>query len=301
MNETKRVDAGVKSALGSVVLWGFWALLCWPWSWKNGLTLLEFWGSLLMSLFSGVVALLAGAALLYRVCRWLFARWLGAPFYAGFGPESSPWQYLLRCLLEPGVEINLNALPKVLRMFLGALSVLGFVVLVVLGVRIAPWLAYIVLPLGALLLVAMLSGLVTKLYPYSPDISLFSEAELARRLRVWDAWSELWLDNDASEDLPWIASRLAESPYSLWELLAIHRYEVAPALASNLSLYGGWEWAGFSEEHLRKVCLEAAWERGNPFYLLLCWMLIPFRYIYISHYLWRLLPLLLAARRERRG
>lgn len=74
--------------------------------------------------------------------------------------------------------------------------------------------------------------------------------ELAERLPVWEALSELFLDTELSEqDFERIASRLAESPFSPGEIEIILRCEVFPKLKWNLMCIAG-EWAGFDREWL---------------------------------------------------
>jgi hypothetical protein len=78
-----------------------------------------------------------------------------------------------------------------------------------------------------------------------------SEAEIQARLPVWDAIADLYLDNVVDERVvDYIARTLAASPFSVDELEAIHRYEVAPVVHPNLKIVAG-EWAGWGEEWLR--------------------------------------------------
>lgn len=82
-----------------------------------------------------------------------------------------------------------------------------------------------------------------------------SATEIAERLPVWEAISELWLDTEHEEsDLEYIARRLAESGYSLDELEDIYRVEVAPVVHGNLRQVAG-EWIGFGPEWLKDAVL----------------------------------------------
>lgn len=79
-----------------------------------------------------------------------------------------------------------------------------------------------------------------------------SEAEIQARLPVWDAIADLYLDTAIDERMiDFVARRLAPSPFSLDELDAIHRYEVAPVVHPNLKIVAG-EWVGWGEEWLRE-------------------------------------------------
>lgn len=72
---------------------------------------------------------------------------------------------------------------------------------------------------------------------------------IAERREVWIALSDLFLDTDVRLNFAYIARVLAASRYTLEELEAICRDEVAPAVESNLLDIAG-DWAGFPEEWL---------------------------------------------------
>ena len=80
--------------------------------------------------------------------------------------------------------------------------------------------------------------------------SSFTREELARRRRVWSAWSDLFLDTElqAAEHCG-IARQLRESGYTDAQLLRILKDEVAPVCGPNLLSVAG-EWAGFDEDRL---------------------------------------------------
>jgi hypothetical protein len=94
------------------------------------------------------------------------------------------------------------------------------------------------------------------------------ELDVDRRFRVWDAMSEMYLDNELTErNIEWIAKVCADSPYTLRELDQIMFCEVWPVLASNLLSYVG-EWRGFDAEWLKRTILE----KCRTTYLLPWWM-----------------------------
>jgi len=77
-----------------------------------------------------------------------------------------------------------------------------------------------------------------------------SQADIADRRKVWDAWSELYLDTEITSK--WedgIAGLLAKSPYGRDALEIILWSEVHPACFLNiLSVAGVWE--GFDSDWL---------------------------------------------------
>jgi hypothetical protein len=81
-----------------------------------------------------------------------------------------------------------------------------------------------------------------------------NEAKLNRRIPVWIALSELYLDTDIeNSDYDRIVQVLKTSEFSLDELKAIDLYELFPTLQSNLNSVIG-EWGGFDEEWLISKC-----------------------------------------------
>jgi hypothetical protein len=72
---------------------------------------------------------------------------------------------------------------------------------------------------------------------------------IAERRAVWIAQSDLFLDTDVRLSFAYIARVAAASKYTLEELEAICRDEVAPIVESNLLQVAG-EWAGFPDEWL---------------------------------------------------
>lgn len=67
-----------------------------------------------------------------------------------------------------------------------------------------------------------------------------TENQILERMPVWEALSELFLDDELSqEDCQRMASVLAGSRYSVKELQEILRHEVYPACALNLICVAG--------------------------------------------------------------
>ena len=83
----------------------------------------------------------------------------------------------------------------------------------------------------------------------------FSEEEVARRLPVWSALSELFLDTELQpSDYRHIRETLAASGYGDAKLRRILREEVLPVFGGNLLSLAG-EWAGWSDEGVRAEVL----------------------------------------------
>jgi len=77
---------------------------------------------------------------------------------------------------------------------------------------------------------------------------------MTERLKVWGAWSELFLDTELSDqDIERIAKILAESPFSRDELEHIYCREVAPVCGPNLTLVAG-EWGYVDSKWLLERC-----------------------------------------------
>ncbi|MGV2068412.1 DUF7079 family protein [Agrobacterium sp. 22-226-1] len=82
-------------------------------------------------------------------------------------------------------------------------------------------------------------------------------ADVQRRLPVWHAMSNLFLDTELeASDYRRIAEALEISGYSLAELRSILEDEVAPAFASNLWSVAG-EWAGWSKNDVQTIMLQS--------------------------------------------
>jgi hypothetical protein len=91
--------------------------------------------------------------------------------------------------------------------------------------------------------------------------AMLSQSEIDRRLPVWHALSELFLDTELRrQDDEAIAGRLRASGYSTQELHRILQDEVAPAFAPNLASVAG-EWAGWSEGTVCDLVLRSLQKR----------------------------------------
>lgn len=87
--------------------------------------------------------------------------------------------------------------------------------------------------------------------------------EIGKRLPVWHAMSDLFLDTQLEpEDYRRIARVLRESSCSSSEARQILEEEVAPAFTFNLNDIAG-EWAGWSEEQVREIMLRSLARRSN--------------------------------------
>lgn len=83
----------------------------------------------------------------------------------------------------------------------------------------------------------------------------FSEAEIARRLPVWCALSDAFLDTELDQRAyRHIAKVIRAQGFGAAEGEAIFRDEVAPAFAYNLWSVAG-EWAGWPETTVRERVL----------------------------------------------
>jgi AAA+ superfamily predicted ATPase len=78
-----------------------------------------------------------------------------------------------------------------------------------------------------------------------------SELEIARRLPVWCAMSDAFLDTELdAHNYRHMADVVRAQGFTIAEAEAIFRSEVAPAFAANLLSVAG-EWAGWSEQTVR--------------------------------------------------
>lgn len=79
-----------------------------------------------------------------------------------------------------------------------------------------------------------------------------SNKEMERRLKVWQAMSELFLDTEIDAlTYKYVASSVTESGYSADEIRSILWNEVFPVLESNLRSVAG-VWEGYPREWLEK-------------------------------------------------
>lgn len=91
----------------------------------------------------------------------------------------------------------------------------------------------------------------------SKRISNFTEAELANRVPVWHALSELFTGRELQDyDYRWMAQRLKESGLSREEIFVILDGEVAPALQANLLYNPTPVMDGWSEEDIKQLVMK---------------------------------------------
>ena len=96
--------------------------------------------------------------------------------------------------------------------------------------------------------------------------------DIARKLPVWTAFSDLFLDTELQEeDYARIAAVLGASGFSPAELERILADEVAPAFGSNLLQVAG-EWAPWSEEEVRAI-MQRPVRKFAPLRALTKWMM----------------------------
>jgi hypothetical protein len=118
-----------------------------------------------------------------------------------------------------------------------------------------------------------------------PDLETDPDA-LARRHALWDALSELWLDNELQpRDIERIARVIAASPYTLAQVHAIHEFEVAPVVSGNLALVAG-EWAYFDAAWLRERCTAQTRQRDVIGHRVRVWLRRPWVRLHTAD-LWR--------------
>ncbi|MDU5455256.1 MAG: hypothetical protein E6095_17290 [Pseudescherichia vulneris] len=85
----------------------------------------------------------------------------------------------------------------------------------------------------------------------------FNETELAIRIPVWHALSELFTGRELQDyDYRWIAQVLKDSGLNRKEIFAILDQEVAPALQANLLYNPTPVMDGWSEEDIKQLVTE---------------------------------------------
>jgi len=84
---------------------------------------------------------------------------------------------------------------------------------------------------------------------------MLSESEIEKRLPVWNALSDLFLDTELDAIThKYIAKVVVESGYEPQEIHDILWQEVLPAAGDNLRIVAG-EWAGFNPDWLKERIL----------------------------------------------
>lgn len=100
-------------------------------------------------------------------------------------------------------------------------------------------------------------------------MELTAEA-LQRRAPLWEALADFWLDTELADwQYEHIARVIAASTYSPEEVRAIHDFEVAPVVWSNLLCVAG-VWSGFDGAWLCAECRRHARRRKSAVHRLLC-------------------------------
>lgn len=117
------------------------------------------------------------------------------------------------------------------------------------------------------------------------------------RVAVWEALADFWVDTDlAPFEIDHIARVIAASPYSIAEIKAIHDYEVAPAVWSNLLSPAG-EWTGFDSEWLVERCRSCAARRHSFRFRATMFLQLPFIRRLAARYWEQVLPRVEALRK----
>ncbi len=123
-----------------------------------------------------------------------------------------------------------------------------------------------------------------------------SVEDLLNRASVWEALANFWLDTELLDnEIDHIAHILAESPYTIEEIQAIHRYEVAPAVSSNLLSVAG-EWSGFDSEWLKEHCTQFASRRHSIWFRTRIWLQIPLINVFTARYWGQVIPIVQSLR-----
>lgn len=92
--------------------------------------------------------------------------------------------------------------------------------------------------------------------PDNNDVFLSPE-EISRRLPLWCALADLFLDTDSDPAVYKAIHKIAEeNNFSLTETIAILKEDVLPAFGTHLMSVAG-EWSGFEEEYVLKKISEA--------------------------------------------
>lgn len=91
----------------------------------------------------------------------------------------------------------------------------------------------------------------------------YSSQAIIDRKPVWSALSDLFLDTDVTLHYDYIVRTCAASPFTIDELEAILKNEVAPVVLPNLYDIAG-EWAGFDEDWLVKAICKQGTKNIKP-------------------------------------
>ncbi len=95
--------------------------------------------------------------------------------------------------------------------------------------------------------------------------SILSEEEIKRRLPIWEALSELFVDTELNEaSYQYIAKTIKQSDFEPKEIDHILWYEVLPGVGDNLRCITG-EWSGFEQGWLKERILKVLSSQLKPF------------------------------------
>lgn len=93
---------------------------------------------------------------------------------------------------------------------------------------------------------------------------MLNDAEVERRLPVWAAFADLFLDTEMQpSDYQRIALQLSVSGYSKDEMQRILSSEVAPAFVFNLEDVAG-EWGAWAIEDVRTIMMSSLGRSASP-------------------------------------
>lgn len=94
----------------------------------------------------------------------------------------------------------------------------------------------------------------------------FTETEITRRLPLWEALGNLYLDTKSDTFVPLVVKAAQEAGFSLDEVEHILKWEVRPALYFNY-IDGAGEWAGWNSEWLVQRILDCMGKRSDALLL----------------------------------
>lgn len=97
-----------------------------------------------------------------------------------------------------------------------------------------------------------------------PDSASLDPAEIERRLPLWTALADLFLDTDVMLSVPHIARTIVDGGWSTVEAEEALRWEVRPAFYRNLLSIAG-EWAGWDPREVRQAVVEARSDKMGRF------------------------------------
>ena len=94
------------------------------------------------------------------------------------------------------------------------------------------------------------------------------EQDITDRTPIWDSMHGLLMDTDVTHSYDFIASRCAESKYSIEELEQILFNEVLPAFKFNTVASPAPDWAGYETDWVvKRVCQKHRYGKKKPWLL----------------------------------